>query len=231
MIPALNEAHQLPGLFDSLQAAGIPAAWTWVADGGSSDGTRALLRRRGIHQVVSPRGRGPQLHAGALAAMESRPDLLFFVHADSRVPAGLANELKAAFGDPGLGYACLSSSILSPRWPYRLIEWVIGLRTRLTRVPYGELGLLVRPGLYRWTDGYPPWPLFEEIRLAGLLRGCAGFRQLKPPLGTSARRWEEGGPALVTLRNWGIMALYLLGVSPATLARFYSVAKPPTRKI
>ena len=38
---------------------------------------------------------------------------------------------------------------------------------------------------------------------------------------TSARRWQVEGVVYRTLRNWVLITLYLLGVSPGQLARFY----------
>jgi hypothetical protein len=38
---------------------------------------------------------------------------------------------------------------------------------------------------------------------------------------TSARRQEAEGVVYCTLRNWSIATLYLLGVSPQRLVRFY----------
>jgi hypothetical protein len=38
---------------------------------------------------------------------------------------------------------------------------------------------------------------------------------------TSPRRWEEEGVLYCTLRNWMLQLLYVLGVSPDRLAKFY----------
>jgi hypothetical protein len=38
---------------------------------------------------------------------------------------------------------------------------------------------------------------------------------------TSARRQEKEGIVRCTIRNWSIITLYLLGMSPERLVRFY----------
>jgi hypothetical protein len=38
---------------------------------------------------------------------------------------------------------------------------------------------------------------------------------------TSPRRWEREGVVYATIRNWTFQLLYLSGVPPAQLARFY----------
>ena len=44
---------------------------------------------------------------------------------------------------------------------------------------------------------------------------------LPEPVVTSARRQEKEGVVRCTLRNWTIMTLYFLGMSPERLVRFY----------
>ncbi len=38
---------------------------------------------------------------------------------------------------------------------------------------------------------------------------------------TAPRRWEEEGLIYGTLRNWVLMILYLMGVSPHRLVKYY----------
>ena len=46
-------------------------------------------------------------------------------------------------------------------------------------------------------------------------------RTFREPVITSARRWEKEGLVFGTLRNWFLMTLYLCGVAPERLVRFY----------
>lgn len=71
-----------------------------MSDGGSPDGTAGLARTAGVEVVVEgAQGRGPQLNAGAALATE---DVLWFVHADARLPPGGADAIRAALADPGV---------------------------------------------------------------------------------------------------------------------------------
>jgi len=58
--------------------------------------------------------------------------------------------------------------------------------------------------------------LMQRIKQSG--QRIAIFRE---PVMTSARRWEKEGLAFGTLRNWFLMIMYLCGVTPERLARFY----------
>ena len=44
---------------------------------------------------------------------------------------------------------------------------------------------------------------------------------ISEPVLTSPRRWEKEGILFGTLRNWWLIGLYYLGVSPTRLARLY----------
>jgi hypothetical protein len=62
----------------------------------------------------------------------------------------------------------------------------------------------------------------EDIDLMRRIRNRGGRILLLPDkVKTSPRRWEKEGVFLCTLRNWLIRGLYLLGVGPERLARFY----------
>jgi hypothetical protein len=48
---------------------------------------------------------------------------------------------------------------------------------------------------------------------------------LRAQVTTSARRWRHGGFVRTILLMWTIKALYLLGVAPERLARWYADAR------
>jgi hypothetical protein len=96
VVPVLDEAAALPALLDHLDA--LPGRFeVIVADGGSTDATRAIAAERGARVVDAPRGRAAQQNAGGAAA---RGDVLVFLHADSRLPAGAHASLVGALRDP-----------------------------------------------------------------------------------------------------------------------------------
>ena len=94
IIPTLNEAETIEGLLRSLYAAG--AEEIVVADGGSSDAT-AEVASAYAKVVRSPRGRAAQMNYGARHASG---DVLWFLHADTRVEAGAIVAMELALSDP-----------------------------------------------------------------------------------------------------------------------------------
>ena len=64
VIPALNEAHHLPGLLEDLGQVALPLDVT-VVDGGSHDDTVLLARAGGARVVTTHAGRAIPMHGGA----------------------------------------------------------------------------------------------------------------------------------------------------------------------
>jgi hypothetical protein len=99
---------------------------------------------------------------------------------------------------------------------------VANLRSRLTRIPYGDQAIFIRASYFRSIGGFKEIPIMEDVDLMRRIKR-KGWRIVifQEPVITSARRWEKEGLLFGTLRNWFLMTLFLCGVSPERLARFY----------
>jgi rSAM/selenodomain-associated transferase 2 len=218
VIPTLNAARELPATLATLAGVAIVREII-VADGGSGDGTVALAAAAGARVISAPRGRGPQLKAGAAAA---GGDWLLFLHADCRlqphwewaVAAFLAKENAAERA--GYFDLTLDDRGSAPRRLERLVGW----RCRALALPYGDQGLLVARALYDRIGGYADLPLMEDVDLVRRL----GRRRVAPlgaTIEASARRYRTGGYVRRPLRNLCCLALYVLRVPPPLIARLY----------
>ena len=105
---------------------------------------------------------------------------------------------------------------------FRLVAATANLRTAVTRLPYGDQGLFVRRSVFHRLGGFPDFPLMEDVAFGRKLKRAGRVVILPVPVQTSARRWEREGAVYATLRNWTLLSLYLLGVSPVRLARWYA---------
>ncbi|KAI8476603.1 MAG: nucleotide-diphospho-sugar transferase [Monoraphidium minutum] len=112
IVPVLNEAKGIRETLDALQRLDPPPHEIIVVDGGSTDGTRRLARRKGVRVLAAARrGRAAQMNEGASAAAG---ELLAFVHADTRPPGGMVSALRAAFTDPKTLVAGFKTNIEVP---------------------------------------------------------------------------------------------------------------------
>lgn len=224
VIPTLDEARHLPRLLEDLARLRTPHRVV-VVDGGSRDGTRATARRRGARVVEAPRGRASQLRAGARIL---RSPWLLFLHADVRVPPPARRLLDRWLEADGHGddAAFFRFRLAGDRWLWRLIEAGQRIRERVTGLAYGDQGLLVRRGLFESVGGFPDQPLMEDVEIVRRLRRRGGVRRLPAAVVASPRRYEREGPVRAVLRNGLLVGLYLAGVAPAILARWYR-SRPP----
>jgi GT2 family glycosyltransferase len=105
-------------------------------------------------------------------------------------------------------------------WRARLLCRAVALRCHLFALPYGDQGLLIHRDLLREVGGMRALPLMEDVDLARRL-GRRRLVALDVAAVTSAARWERDGWTRRSARNLLCLALYLLGVKPAAIARLY----------
>jgi hypothetical protein len=61
----------------------------------------------------------------------------------------------------------------------------------------------------------------EDIALSRALKRVGDMACLRSRVVTSARRWQKEGLWGTIFKMWALKSLYLLGVSPFRLKRFY----------
>lgn len=207
VIPALNEADEIGRTLDALIGGrGFEAI---VVDGGSEDATVEIATRfAGVRCLAAPRGRAQQMNAGASAA---RGRILLFLHADSRLAASAVESLAATLARSRSPGGAFRFALDSPCRRYRVIEWLVGQRARRLDLPYGDQGLFATREAFDRIAGFRALPVCEDVDFVRRLRALGPLLHLETPVVTSARRWERGGFVRTTLRNWGWLALYLLG--------------------
>ncbi|NKB21620.1 MAG: glycosyltransferase [Alphaproteobacteria bacterium] len=218
IIPTLNEAGRIEEVLSALSAEVITTEII-VADGGSTDGTAAIVREAEAILIECERGRGNQLHQGAAAATG---DILFFLHADTKLPKGaltaILEELRA-YPDAGGGNFRLlfDGDTKFSRWLIGFYKWI-----RSRGFYYGDSGIFVRRKVYEKIGPIKAIPLMEDFEFTRRLEHFGPTICIEePPLVTSSRKFQGRHPIAIV---WGwlfIHALWYLGVKPKTLARFY----------
>jgi rSAM/selenodomain-associated transferase 2 len=190
-----------------------------VVDGQAEGKTVAAIRDNAVRKLHSEKGRGVQLNRGAAIASG---DVLLFLHADTVLPPAAFERIAEAMLDEGCVGGAFDLRIDSPRTAFRVIETVACLRSRLTRIPYGDQAIFIRSSFFRTLGGFREIPIMEDVDLMRRIKR-KGWKItiFREPVITSARRWEKEGLFFGTLRNWFLVTLYLCGVAPERLARFY----------
>jgi rSAM/selenodomain-associated transferase 2 len=224
IIPTLNAertlVHTLAALVPAVVDGVVQEAI--LVDGGSTDETRAIAEAAGTHLVEARPGRGSQLDAGA---REARGDWLLFLHADTVLEPGWAEEAqnfmeRVESGRRGQAAASFCFALDDDGLMPCLIESLVGLRCHFLALPYGDQGLLISRNLYNRLGGFRPLPLMEDVDLVRRLKRRE-LVMLKSRAVTSGERYRREGYLARSLRNFGCVLLYYLHVPPRVLARLY----------
>ena len=165
------------------------------------------------------RGRGLQMNRGAEIATAP---IILFLHADTRLPEGAFEAAISTLQNPHLVGGAFDLGIRSNRWGYRVIETVGSIRSRITRLPYGDQAIFVRRDYFHDMGGYSTIPIMEDVDLMRRIKNQGdSIAIIARRVQTDPRRWEKEGLVTGTFRNWVLMILYLMGVSPHKLVKYY----------
>jgi len=190
-----------------------------LVDGGSDDATiQVAVRFSGVRLLTSPRGRARQMNAGARAA---RGDILLFLHADTWLPEGALGAVAAALDDARVVGGRFDVRFDSSRPVLRMIALFMNLRSRASGISTGDQAIFVRRDVFETMGGYPDIPLMEDIELSRRLKRRGHLAALSSRVTTSGRKWEREGAVRTMALMWALRFLYMIGVSPARLHRWY----------
>jgi rSAM/selenodomain-associated transferase 2 len=218
IIPVLNEAAGIVDTLAALQPLRARGCEVIVADGGSTDGSPGLARPLADRVVASDRGRARQQNAGAA---EATGDVLLFLHADTRLPADADRRVIDGLRACGRGWGRFDVRLTGRHPMLRVIERMIGARSRLSGIATGDQGIFVRREWFARAGGFPGIPLMEDVALSKVLKRLGPPLCLRETVTTSSRRWEERGVWRTMALMWRLRLEFWLGADPARLAERY----------
>jgi rSAM/selenodomain-associated transferase 2 len=245
VMPVLDEAARITAALAAVRA--LPGVGeVIVVDGGSSDETVALARGAAegrsdgvsagadaasmVARAQSPpaplrivharRGRGTQMNAGARVASG---DVLLFLHADTTLPRDTAACVARALARPDVVAGAFRVRTVAdrrtPAWLRPLLR-LADIRSRVTRLPYGDQALFVRRDAFERAGEFPDQPLMEDVELARRLRRLGRIMTVPAAVEVSARRFVARPiRSAVAMRLFPL--LYRAGVPAHVLARLY----------
>ena len=121
----LNEVRSLPRLLPSLAALRPAPADIVVVDGGSDDGSVALMQDAGLRVVACGQiGRGAAINLGVA---EAAAPLVCVLHADTLLPVDAVAVMEAVLADPRTVLAGFTSILRGPRgvcWGTSFHNWI-----------------------------------------------------------------------------------------------------------
>jgi rSAM/selenodomain-associated transferase 2 len=220
IIPVLNEAENINEIIQHIRAlASEGFTEIIVVDGDPRGSTINSIKDGDVRTAISLKGRAHQMNRGAAMATGA---ILLFLHADTYLPSNAFTLIQAAMNDKDVVGGAFDLGFTDQRSIFRITEMYVFLRTRLTKIPFGDQSIFIRHNYFNMIGGYSDLPLMEDVDLMKRIRK-RGDRLyiISEKVHTSARRYEREGIACATIRNWMLQLLYALGVSPERLIRWY----------
>lgn len=217
IVPLYNEATTVEKLQKQLLPLREKCEIIFV-DGGSTDATLSLIRPE-FRVLHSEKGRANQMNLGAL---ESKGDILFFLHSDSELPMRPLEEIKAVIKDHEAG--CFGIAFHSRQffmWTCRVIS---NHRIKDRKVMFGDQGIFITRELFFEAGMFPNLPIMEDYQFSltlkemGVKLGITRHR-----IYTSDRRFPKKAiPQLKVMWKMNrLRKMYRDGVPIETISRMY----------
>ncbi len=195
IVPVLDEEAELPRVLEHLES--LAGEWeVLVAEGA---------------------GRAARLNA---AAGRARGELLLFLHADSRLPAGAYASLVSATSRPEVVGGNFALRFDGRDRFARVLTAVYALQRRFG-LYYGDSSVWVRRSVFDALGGFRDLEIMDDYDFVRRLEAAGRTECLPGPAGTSDRRWRAMGVARAVFVWTAIRWLYLAGVAPERLATLY----------
>src|ERR1043166_4162159 len=152
IIPVLDEAATIADALAALAPYRARGAEVIVVDGGSRDGTVEAARPFADQTIAAPRGRGPQMNAGAAVA---EGDVLLFLHADTRLPPDADRLVTEALARTRRAWGRFDVTIAG-RSPFlRVVAATMNLRSRATGIATGDQAMFMTRMAFTRAGGFP----------------------------------------------------------------------------
>jgi rSAM/selenodomain-associated transferase 2 len=221
IIPVYNEEKIIGRRLDMLsKVAGIDTEVIAV-DGGSTDGTAAVIEACGWVKLLKCRrkGRAVQMNHGASFA---KGDVFLFLHADATPPSEWKDEVRSAME---LGCVAGGFRIRCGRHEklgriQKLFAFISGIRSRYAKYMYGDQAIFVRKSAFEEVSGFPEIPIMEDYEFSRRISKVGKLYHSRFFADVSYRRFSNG---LITaaLLMLVMPSMFRLGVPPDYLAGLY----------
>jgi rSAM/selenodomain-associated transferase 2 len=220
IMPVLNEAESINSTIRHIRELdGDGTVEIILVDGDPEGSTIGAIKDDGVRTAVAEKGRGRQMNRGAALATG---DVLLFLHADTLLPSNAFSLIRSTLHDKRCVGGAFDLGFNTKRRIFKITESYVFLRTRLTKIPFGDQAIFIRRTYFETIGGYRDIPIMEDVELMRRIRKRADAICIIPEkVRTSVRRYEQDGILYCTLRNWLLQISYALGVLPERLVKWY----------
>lgn len=225
IIVAFNEERLIESIINELRNQLFHGDYEIIlADGGSIDNTVAIAAKNNIKVVTCRKGKSKQIND---SVKEAKGDILFFVHADMQLSNQTFSSIKKQIDKEYDGGGFLNAFDKHNAKIKKLGIWMNFRIFNKGEQPdkgifYGDNGIFVKRKVFNELGGFKEISIMEDYDFSFRMKTNYNVILIKEPkIIVSARRHVKAG-FLKTRFQWVmIRKLYLLGVAPERLAKWY----------
>lgn len=220
--PILNEEESIGRYFQNINDLEGDFELILV-DGESSDGTLLEIEkiREGFDHpltvISSPRGRSLQMNRGVKVA---KGDILLFLHVDTKIERDSLNVIEGRITDDGIIGGGFTQRFENPDTFLKITSAFGNLRTRATRIFFGDFGIFIKKDIFDRMGGYNEIPFLEDVELCKKAKQYGKLDQIDRVIITSPRRYEKKGKIRLTAFFTMAVFLNMVGLRPKFLYRY-----------
>ena len=213
VIPTVNEAENLAELLPTLRHDNVKEVI--VVDGGSRDKTIEIAKQSGTKIIHTKRSRPIQMNAGAKVATA---EVIYFVHADSRPPAGFARDILATVNRK-YPFGCFRSLFNTNSKFLKFNSYFTRFKGLMFRG--GGQTLWVTKALFEKLNGFDEsLILMEEYDFIHRAKKVADYRIIPKNVLVSARTYNRFGNVKTQFIYAIVMMGFFLGFNQYELKQF-----------
>jgi rSAM/selenodomain-associated transferase 2 len=220
--PVLNESDNIKPFFEHINSLSGKFELILV-DGGSVDTTIDEINREGknfkkkLTIIKTYQGRGNQMNKGAAVA---KGEILLFLHIDCKLEKETILFIEKEIKENKIIGGGLYQEFLNSDDFLKLATNFGNLRSRITKIFFGDCGIFIRKDIFELAGGYDDIVFLEDVEFCKKVKKYGKLKQINCKIYSSPRRYLKIGKIKISIIFTLTYLLNLFGFRPTFLIKY-----------